>query len=249
MEQRVWDAFLTEDDRRSLKERPHLVRGFGQHPTLILIDLYRWVFGDRPEPVWEATRRWPGSCGLAAWRALPSIQSLLSAAREAGIPIIHITGLDGAGIEGWSEQGRLQQPASDDPEFKERLAHRFDIIEEVEPKPGEAVFRKSSPSAFWGTPLLAHLHALGADTLIVAGESTSGCVRATVVDGRTYRYKVVVAEECVFDRHQASHAINLFDMHQKYAEVLHLDEILTWLRIWSIDAPNAFPVRKSHLEE
>jgi maleamate amidohydrolase len=70
---------------------------------------------------------------------------------------------------------------------------------------------------------------LGVDTLIVAGESTSGCVRASVVDGCTNGYRMIVAEECVFDRHEATHAINLFDMHQKYADVLALAEILKWL--------------------
>ncbi|TAN24776.1 MAG: isochorismatase family protein [Actinomycetota bacterium] len=229
MESRVWDPFLTEQDRRTLKERPHLVRGFGQKPALVLIDLYRWVFGDFPQPVLEALDRWPGSCGLAAWEAIPYIQRLLAGARNAQIPVIHVTGLDSSGVEGWSEQGTdLAVPAAD-PDYMDRLGHRFDIIPEVAPISGEAVLRKTSPSAFWGTPLVGHLNALGVDTLIVCGESTSGCVRATVVDGRTYRYNVIVAEECVFDRHQAPHAINLFDMHQKYADVLALDEILLWM--------------------
>jgi maleamate amidohydrolase len=95
--------------------------------------------------------------------------------------------------------------------------------------PGEAVLRKTAPSAFFGTPLMAHLNALGADTLIVCGESTSGCVRASVVEARSYRFRVVVVEECVYDRHEATHAINLFDMHQKYADVLPLAEVLDWI--------------------
>ena len=68
--------------------------------------------------------------------------------------------------------------------------------------------------------------------IITCGESTSGCVRASVVDGCTNRYRMVVVEECVFDRHQASHAINLFDMHQKYADVLPLGEVLESLAEW-----------------
>jgi nicotinamidase-related amidase len=97
---------------------------------------------------------------------------------------------------------------------------------------GEAVLRKSSPSAFWGTPLAGHLNYLGVDTLITAGESTSGCVRASVVDGCTYRYRMIVVEEGVFDRHEAAHAINLFDMHQKYADVVPLSEVLEYLSAW-----------------
>ncbi len=116
-----------------------------------------------------------------------------------------------------------------DPEAQDRLRRRFDIIDEVEPLPGEAVLRKASPSAFWGTPLIGHLNALHVDTIITCGESTSGCVRASVVDGCTYRFRMTVVEECVFDRHEAAHAMNLFDMNQKYADVLPLQEVLDYL--------------------
>ncbi len=95
--------------------------------------------------------------------------------------------------------------------------------------------RKSSPSAFWGTPLVGHLNALGVDTIITCGESTSGCVRASVVDGCTNRYRMMVVEECVFDRHQATHAINLFDMNQKYADVLPLAEALEYMAAWGAE--------------
>lgn len=223
---RVWDQFLTEQDRKSLGARPHIERGFGSKPAVVLVDLYRWVFGDSPQPILEAIEQWPGSCGLAAWDAIPKIQRLVSAARSNSIPVIHITGLNAEGLQGWSEQGRVSGKPSLDLEQVDRISRRFDIIPELGPIEGETVLRKTSPSAFWGTPLAGHLNALKIDTVIVAGESTSGCVRATVVDARTYRYNVIVAEECVFDRHQASHAINLFDMHQKYADVLFLDEVV-----------------------
>jgi nicotinamidase-related amidase len=118
------------------------------------------------------------------------------------------------------------------PEARDRWQRRYDIIDEVAPLPGEAVLRKSSPSAFWGTPLAGHLNYLGVDTLITCGESTSGCVRASVVDGCTYRYRMIVVEEGVFDRHEAAHAINLFDMHQKYADVVSLAEVLEYLSAW-----------------
>jgi len=105
-------------------------------------------------------------------------------------------------------------------------------VDEVAPMAGEPVLRKSAPSAFSGTPLIGQLNYLGVDTLLVAGESTSGCVRATVVDGTTYRFRMIVVEECVFDRHQAAHAINLFDMHQKYADVVPLEEAIAYLHRW-----------------
>ena len=234
MAQRVWDSFLTAQDKASLSERPHLNYGFGERPALVLIDLYRWVFGDRPQPLLEAIKEWPGSCGLAGWEAIPHIQALLAASRKAAIPIAHITGLDPAtsGMPGWSEQGRLAPSArsvSTDPTIEEKKRRRFDIIEQAAPLPGEAYFRKTSPSPFFGTPLIGYLTSHKVDTVLVVGESTSGCVRATVVDARANRFKVIVAEEGVFDRHQACHAINLFDMHQKYADVLPVQEVIDHL--------------------
>lgn len=232
MAQRVWDQYLTDRDRAHLALRPPRRRGFGEKPALLLIDLYRWVFGDKPEPILEAMKQWPGSCGLEAWDALPHIQKLLATSREMGIPIIHTTGLDGAGVASRSPQRESDLQANRDPEAHDRLRRRYDIIDEVEPLPGETVLRKASPSAFWGTPLIGHLNALHVDTIITCGESTSGCVRASVVDGCTYRFRMVVVEECVFDRHQATHAMNLFDMNQKYADVLPLQEVLEYLDLW-----------------
>src|SRR3546814_19427045 len=92
------------------------------------------------------------------------------------------------------------------------------------------VARKTAPSAFWATPLVAELIRLGIDTLLITGESTSGCVRATVVDAASHRFRVQVIEECVFDRHEASHAINLFAMHQKYADVISISAAKDYLR-------------------
>jgi nicotinamidase-related amidase len=192
-----------------------------------MVDLYRWAFGDTPEPLLEAMKTWPGSCGLAGWEALPHIVRLLGEARALGIPVVHITGMEG--MPGWREatpRGGQREDAA----TLERRARRYDIMDGVTPIDGEVVLRKNSPSAFWGTSLVGHLVSLGIDTLVIAGESTSGCVRATVVDGKSYRYKVIVPEPCVFDRDEASHAINLYDIDQKYADVVPLDDALEYLR-------------------
>jgi nicotinamidase-related amidase len=234
--ERVWDRFLTEQDKAHVAMKPPRPIGFGKKPALLLIDLYRWVFGDEPEPVLEAIKKWPGSCGMAGWNAIPYIQTLLRTAREVRMPIVHVTGLAGANVEEWGfrRQGDRGKPT---PEEQNRQRRKFDIVDEVEPLPGEAVLKKLSPSAFWGTPLVGHLNALGIDTVIACGESTSGCVRASVVDGTTYRFRMIVAEECVFDRHEACHAINLFDMNQKYADVLPLDEVVKYMRSWRAEQP------------
>lgn len=229
MSTRIWEPFLTEQDREHLEATGTSAPfGFGQRPVLLSIDNYRQVIGDEPEELLEAVKTWPGSVGMAGWNALPRIAKLLENARSAGVPLVHATGLlkEDSNIVGWSERpGQQYEP--NDPEAHRR---RFDIVSEAEPAPGETVIRKTAPSVFFGTPLLAHLISLGIDTLIVCGESTSGCVRATVVDGCAYRFRVVVVEDCVYDRHEASHAINLFDMNQKYADVLPLDEVLAWLK-------------------
>lgn len=230
MTERIWDRFLTDADKAHLAATTHRRIGFGIRPALLLVDLYRWVFGDEPRPLLEAIKTWPASCGLAGWQALPRIQDLLAIARQVGIPVIHITMLDVDGMPGWSEAAHRDTfcpPA--DPAMLERWRRRTEIVDEVAPIAGEPVLRKSAPSAFAGTPLIGHLNYLGVDTLLVAGESTSGCVRATVVDGTTHRFRMVVVEECVFDRHQAAHAINLFDMHQKYADVVPLTEAIGYL--------------------
>jgi maleamate amidohydrolase len=243
---RVWDPFLTDQDRAHLARSRERRVGFGQQPALLLIDLYRSVFGDRPQPLLEAIKTWPGSCGMAAWEALPHLQRLLGLARELHLPVIHITGLDGAGMPGWSEAAHGEgRRGSMSPEQRQR---RYQIVDEVAPMPGEVVLRKASPSAFNGTPLLAQLTYLHVDTLIVGGESTSGCVRASVVDGCSARFRMIVVEECVFDRHQAAHAINLFDMHQKYADVLSLAAVESQLRSSATANGRSAPVASAAAE-
>jgi nicotinamidase-related amidase len=190
------------------------------------------VFGDKPEPLLEAIKTWPSSCGLVGWNALPHIQRLLEAARDAKIPVVHITMLSDSGMVGWFDAahrdsivaGRGAGPNDEAALARKRRA--AEIMDEVKPAPGEVVLKKTAPSAFWGTPLAAHLNFHQIDTLIICGEATSGCVRASVVEAASYRYRVQVVEECVFDRHEATHAMNLFDMHQKYADVIPLSEAL-----------------------
>ena len=111
----------------------------------------------------------------------------------------------------------------------DRKKRSSQIVDEVAPIAGEVVLKKTAPSSFWGTPLAGHLTFHGIDTLIVAGEATSGCVRASVVEAASHRYRVQVVEECCFDRHEATHAMNLFDMHQKYADVIPVNDAVAWL--------------------
>jgi maleamate amidohydrolase len=234
MTARVWDAFLTPQDKAHLAASPPTRRrGFGSKPAVLSVDNYRKALGDKPEPLLEAIRTWPASTGQAGWDAAEKIKTLLAAARNAEIPVIHLTGLaqEESGIAAWAATlGGRHTVNGKGLEQLDRHNRRFDFIEQAAPLPGEVVLKKTAPSGFFGTPLLAQLISQKIDTLIVCGESVSGCVRATVTDGCAYRLHMIVVEDCVYDRHEASRAINLFDIDQKYGDVLPLAEVVDWIR-------------------
>ncbi|MCZ8100438.1 MAG: isochorismatase family protein [Burkholderiales bacterium] len=103
-----------------------------------------------------------------------------------------------------------------------------EIVAEITPAAQDIVIHKQKPSGFFGTNMASYLQLLGADSVIVTGTTTSGCVRATVLDAFSLNFRVAVAEEGCFDRSQASHAINLCDMHAKYADVVKTAEVLSF---------------------
>lgn len=244
MAERVWDRFLTEHDKAHLarRSRPRTRRVLGGRPAILNIDNYRGAAGDARGDVLDQVGDWPSAMGHVAWDALDNVATLLAAARGAGIPCAHVTGLgeEHSGIASWTGRPSPDLSAMT-PEQADRHRRRHDFMPQAAPIDGEIVLRKNAPSAFFGTPLAAALRGLDVDTLIVTGESTSGCVRASVVDARSHRFNVIVVEECVYDRHESTHAINLFDMDQKYAPVLPLAEVLAWIETWRGDATTHSP--------
>ncbi len=228
---RIWDRFLSESDRETVRvwaaARQKAPVEFGRKAALLMIDLYRGGFGDRPQSLAESMRDWPWSCGMQGWNALPNITKLLAEARRLRVPVIHSTmRRSDDGVLGWLDalHGSAGSLSSSG-----KIAAAKEIMPEVQPIAGEAVIEKAAPSTFWGTPLTAHLRQLDVDTVIVAGMSTSGCVRASVVDGAANRLRMIVVEECVFDRIEASHALSLFDIEQKYGNVAALGTVLEWM--------------------
>ena len=194
----------------------------GPNPALLAIDLYELAYQGGPRPVGEVANTYPSACGQYAWAAIEPTQRLFAAARSAGIPVVYSTQEtrpDSRSSKVWATR-RRSVPV--DPEL-------YAIRPEFKPQPGDVVIRKMRASAFFGTPLIAHLTQLGVRTVIVCGESTSGCVRATAVEAYSYGFHVVLVEECCFDRSLISHKINLFDMHHKYADVLGVDAVLAHL--------------------
>ena len=228
MTERSWEPYLTPRDREHLatsaftKTEPF---GFGTNPVCLVIDDYYSVLGLEREPILESIKKWPGSTGLDGWAAIDKTVDLLRAARGNGVPVIYVHGFD-KGFVPWGRRARKERLSNLTPE--ERAMANV-IVDEIAPQPGALVLEKAAASAFHGTPLVFHLNYHGIDTVICCGETTSGCVRASVVDGATYRYNMGVVEECTFDRTQASHYINLFDMNQKYADVVSLDEAVGYL--------------------
>ena len=103
------------------------------------------------------------------------------------------------------------------------------IVAELEPQPGDYVLEKSKPSAFFGTDLLSLLVLNRVDTLLVTGGAASGCVRATVLDAFSYNFPVVVVPEATFDRSETVRAVNLFDLHVKYANLMSRPEAEKYL--------------------
>lgn len=194
----------------------------GPSPILLAVDLYEWVYRGGALPVTELAHTFPTSCGEYAWAAIKPTVALFEAARRAKIPIFYTTD-DGREASRPTDFWTVRKtPAERNPED-------FEIRPEWKPQLGDVVIRKQRASAFSGTPLVAHLNALGARTVIMCGESTSGCVRASAVEAQENGYHVVLVEECCFDRNIVSHKVGLFDLHHKYADVMHLDEVLAHL--------------------
>lgn len=220
-EDHVWKDLVDAD---TLEVYAAYRRGLfiGARPALLAIDLYNLAFAGGPKPPSELVRDHPSSCGVEAWTAVEPIKQLMEACRNRGLPLIYTTAET-------RPEARPEAAAATRRQHGLGDLQDFDFFPDLRPAPQDQVVYKQRASAFFGTPLAAHLIARGIDSLIVCGESTSGCVRASVVDAYSHGFHVVVVEECVFDRSRLPHAISLFDMHHKYADVMHLADVLAHL--------------------
>jgi nicotinamidase-related amidase len=231
MTERVWDKFLTERDKQVFAAAGYGARsGFGKRPALLVIDVNYGFVGDKPEPILESIKRWMNSCGEDGWRAVAAIREVLVVARRKGVPVIYTTGVRRA--DSWDEGAWAFKNSRVKTDYMGLTPGKLKsniIVPDIAPAPQDLVIGKQKPSAFHGTPLADYLVQLGCDSVICTGTTTSGCVRATVVDAFSRNYRVIVAEEGCADRSQASHAVNLCDMNAKYGDVVPVTEVIAYL--------------------
>ena len=205
-------------------------QGFGDRPALLVIDVNYAFAGDKAEPILESIKKWHTSCGEDAWVAIPVIRALIESSRARGVPVIYTTNFWrddkwDRGSWAWKNRRTGERPPGERATNLDGNA----IVAEIAPGPLDIVVRKQKPSGFFGSALQSYLVLLGCDSVIVTGATTSGCVRATVIDAFSNNYRVSVVEDACFDRSQASHAVNLCDMDAKYADVIASGEVLAFL--------------------
>ncbi len=186
--------------------------GLGKKPAIIVVDVIN-AFTD-PD------------CALGSDcpEVVTANKRLLDAFRSKGLPVFFTTVI-------YRNPGQAKV-------FRQRLpslnilkpdSHWVVVDEALGRLPDEDVIEKCWASAFFDTDLNERLRKLDVDSLVITGLTTSGCVRASVVDGLQYNYPVVVPGEAVGDRNNDAHAANLHDMNAKYADVVSVEDVLKHL--------------------
>jgi nicotinamidase-related amidase len=221
---RPWDGIIPEEEQRAYRAagfgRP---TGLGKKPALLIIDVQYRTVGTTRMPFWDAIKEFPTSCGEIGWNAVDKIALLLAEFRANNWPVLYPHVAPKLNFD----TGRLSDKV---PAIMNVASRGYDFVEEVAPREADILLPKKHPSAFFGTPLASYLINLGADTLVVTGCTTSGCVRGSVVDAFAYNFRVLVPQDAVYDRSQVSHAVNLFDMAEKYADVMPTADAIVALK-------------------
>ena len=211
---RPWDGVVSEADLEVYRKAGFgRTGGLGKRPVLLVIDVQYRTVGNTPKPILESLQDYPTSCGEYGWRAVSQIEKLVQVFRRNKLPIIYPS----IAPKTPRDMGRFANKMPSAPQDNPKA---FEIVESIAPAPDDIILYKHFSSAFFGTALATHLVRLGADSLVLTGCTTSGCVRATAVDACSLDYRIVVPEDAVYDRGQVSHAVNLFDIANKYADVV-----------------------------
>jgi nicotinamidase-related amidase len=223
---RPWDDLLTDHDRQVVARGGFGQRGgLGNRPAILVIDAQNYMVGPPP----ASSHDYPSACGPAAIAALDHLAALLAVAREESVPIIYTRfelRRDGGDIGAYGNKRVLLSTEGWCLEGSEGAR----IADQVAPEESDLVLVKKKPSAFFGTPVAGLLVDRGVDTVIVTGGSTSNCVRATAVDAVSFNFRVIIPEDCVFDRIEISHRVSLFDLDRQYADVVSSRALIDHLR-------------------
>lgn len=220
MTAKPWEGVIPEEELRAYSMAGFgAPSGLGKRPGLLIIDVQYRTVGTEPKPFFESIKEFPTSCGEVGWKAVANIGRLLELFRRKNWPVVYpyvAPKID-------HDHGRLAEKI---PALMTVSAKGYEFVPDVEPGPKDLLLPKRHPSAFFGTPLVSYLINLDVDTLIVTGCTTSGCVRSTVVDAFSYNFRLGVPHDAVYDRSATSHAVNLFDMGSKYADVSTTEDLL-----------------------
>lgn len=213
-----WLKQIPQDEQANYKRAGFAGAGtMGNRPALLVIDVTLGFTGRPGQTLEQAVAEFSPACGPVSWEAMPRIARLIELFRAQGRPVVYTRSeLASIGFTGKATKARRSGPAKDG--FN-------DFPAEIMPHEGEWVLEKVKASAFFGTPLSTYLVSEKVDSLVVCGVSTSGCVRASVVDGFSHGFTTFVVDDACFDRSWFAHCANLFDMNAKYATVLSLDEL------------------------
>jgi nicotinamidase-related amidase len=212
----IWNDLLSALDKQVIEDAGYMSRGAstfssrsqGESPALLIVDMQR-LFVGADVPILEALAEAPTMIGEAGWRAIECMSPLIEQVQKQGFPVIYAKMMP-------------HNVSVDDP--------LLTIVDALQPCATDKIINKTTSSMFFQTGLTEYLRSQGCDSVILVGNSTSGCIRTAAVDANQYGFSVYVPYECVFDRIEASHKIGLLDMWMKYANVLSTSETIERLQ-------------------
>jgi nicotinamidase-related amidase len=188
--------------------------GFGKKPAIVVVD---FAYGWTDEAYAGGSSRLDGP--------VQNTSKLLKAGRAANVPIIYTT----SPFRPQSGDQPFKSAADFSPHFRPWDERASQIDERVAPRPQDLIIEKENASAFFGTHLAGYLVQHAVDTLLITGCSTSACIRATATDAKSYRFRPIIVRECVGDRLAACHIFTLHDIQARFADVVSLEETLSYL--------------------
>ena len=214
---RVWDPYISEPflSKVAQQREPTLI---SKNSALLVIDLYNLVFegGKRSLQEKGLLDQFPATCGEKAYQAIKPTNQIIGLFRDKALPIVFST----KDFEKAQKDGNATLRPRKTAQMED-----YKIFPEIDFRPTDNLIKKLRASVFFNTGLDDYLTRLDVDSLFIVGESTSGCVRASVVDAFSLGYRVCVVEDCVFDQNPISHAVNLYDIQHKYGQVIKLSEL------------------------